>query len=519
LIGCVRTTPPAPEQGIDWVAYGRDILGTRYLPASGITRDNIQQLEPAWTYRTGETEPRFATVRGTSFEATPIVVDGTLYLSTPLGRVIGLDPATGQERWVFDPEIRRDVPYGDFASRGVSTWLDDEAPPDSACRRTIYAANAQSQLIALDANDGQLCAAFGSNGKVDLREGLRIAPFEDQAYSMTSPPVAANGVVVVGSSIADNSRPNPASGEIRAFDARTGALRWSWDPIPQDSADPAYAEWRGELAHGTGGANAWSVLSADSERDLVFVPTSSPAPDYYGVLRLGDNRYANSIVALRLSTGELVWAFQTVHHDLWDYDNASPPALVTLTHNGTEIPAVLQATKTGMLFVLNRETGEPIFPIEERRVPASDIAGEEAAPTQPFTALIPALGPHRLMPEDAWGITDSDRTACRMVLEGLRNEGIFTPPSVQGTLSIPSNIGGAHWGGVAVDPVRQIAVVPVNRIASMVQLIPRADFDRDRFRAEDARLGHDYEYNMMGSLRSRVGRIAGPSGVTGSDAG
>ena len=515
LIGCVRTTPPAPEQGIDWVAYGRDILGTRYLPASGITRDNIQQLEPAWTYRTGETEPRFATVRGTSFEATPIVVDGTLYLSTPLGRVIALDPATGQELWVFDPEIRRDVPYGDFASRGVSTWLDDEAPPDSACRRTIYAANAQSQLIALDANDGQLCAAFGSNGKVDLREGLRIAPFEDQAYSMTSPPVAANGVVVVGSSIADNSRPNPASGEIRAFDARTGALRWSWDPIPQDSADPAYAEWRGELAHGTGGANAWSVLSADSERDLVFVPTSSPAPDYYGVLRLGDNRYANSIVALRLSTGELVWAFQTVHHDLWDYDNASPPALVTLTHNGTEIPAVLQATKTGMLFVLNRETGEPIFPIEERRVPASDIAGEEAAPTQPFTALIPALGPHRLMPEDAWGITDSDRTACRMVLEGLRNEGIFTPPSVQGTLSIPSNIGGAHWGGVAVDPVRQIAVVPVNRIASMVQLIPRADFDRDRFRAEDARLGHDYEYNMMlGTpyvMRRRI--LLGPSGL------
>jgi len=515
LISCVGTTPPAPDQGIDWVAYGRDILGTRYLPASGITRDNIQQLEPAWTYRTGETEPRFATVRGTSFEATPIVVDGTLYLSTPLGRVIGLDPATGQERWVFDPEIRRDVPYGDFASRGVSTWLDDEAPPDSACRRTIYAANAQSQLIALDANDGQLCAAFGSNGKVDLREGLRIAPFEDQAYSMTSPPVAANGVVVVGSSIADNSRPNPASGEIRAFDARTGALRWSWDPIPQDSADPAYAEWRGELAHGTGGANAWSVLSADSERDLVFVPTSSPAPDYYGVLRLGDNRYANSIVALRLSTGELVWAFQTVHHDLWDYDNASPPALVTLTHNGTEIPAVLQATKTGMLFVLNRETGEPIFPIEERRVPASDIAGEEAAPTQPFTALIPALGPHRLMPEDAWGITDSDRTACRMVLEGLRNEGIFTPPSVQGTLSIPSNIGGAHWGGVAVDPVRQIAVVPVNRIASMVQLIPRADFDRDRFRAEDARLGHDYEYNMMlGTpyvMRRRI--LLGPSGL------
>lgn len=515
LTGCVRMTPPAPEQGIDWAAYGRDVLGTRYLPASRITRENVNQLEVAWTYRTGEAEPRFATVRPASFQTTPIVVDGTLYLSTPLGRVIALDPATGEEVWVFDSDIRRDVPYGDFASRGVSTWLDDEASPDAACRRTIYVANAQSQLIALDANDGQPCAAFGSNGRVDLRQGLRTPPFEIQAYSMTSPPVVANGLVVVGSSIADNSRPNPASGEMRAFDARTGVLRWSWDPIPQDPADPAYGEWRGELAHGTGGANAWSALSADPERDLVFVPTSSPAPDYYGVLRLGGNRYANSIVALSLSTGKLVWAFQTVHHDLWDYDNASPPALVTLTHNGVEIPAVLQATKTGMLFVLNRETGEPVFPIEERPVPTSDIPGEEAAQTQPFTALTPPLSPHRLSAEDAWGISETDRAACRVVLEGLRNEGIFTPPGIQGTLSIPSNIGGAHWGGVTVDPVRQIAVVPVNRIAAMVQLIPRADFDGERFREEDARLGHDYEYNMMlGTpyvMRRRI--LLSPSGL------
>ncbi len=515
LAGCVRTPPPVLEQEINWSAYGRDVLGTRYLPASAITRDNVQRLEAAWTYRTGETDPRFATIRRTSFQATPIVVDGTLYLSTPLGRVIALDPATGQELWVFDPEIRRDIPYGDFGSRGVSTWLDHEAPPDAACRRTIYTANAQSQLVALDATDGQPCAAFGGDGRVDLRQGLRIPPFEAQAYSMTSPPVVANGLVVVGSSIADNSRPNPASGEIRAFDARTGALRWSWDPIPQEPTDPAYGEWRGHLAHGTGGANAWSALSADPERDLVFIPTSSPAPDYYGVLRLGNNRYANSIVTLRLSTGELVWAFQTVHHDLWDYDNAAPPVLVTLTHNGTETPAVLQATKTGMLFVLNRETGEPLFPIEERPVPASDIPGEEAAPTQPFTTLIPSLSPHRLMAENAWGISDADRAVCRAVLEGLRNEGIFTPPSVQGTLSIPSNIGGAHWGGVAVDPVRQIAVVPVNRIASMVQLIPRAAFDGARFRAEDARLGHDYEYNMMlGTpyvMRRRI--LLGPSGL------
>ncbi len=515
LIGCSRDTRPEATQGIDWPAYGRDVLGTRYLPAAGITRDNVHRLEAAWTYRTGESEPRFATVREASFQTTAIVVDGTLYLSTPLGRVIALDPATGNELWEFDPEIRRDVAYGDFASRGVSTWFDEHAPADAACRRTIYIANAQSQLIALDAKVGLPCAAFGRNGRVDLRQGLRIPPFETQAYSMTSPPVVANGLVVVGSSIADNSRPNPASGEIRAYDARSGSLRWSWDPVPQDPTDPAYAEWRGKLAHDTGAANAWSALSADPERDLVFVPTSSPAPDYYGVLRLGNNRYANSIVALSLSTGKLEWAFQTVHHDLWDYDNASPPALVTLRHSGTEIPAVLQATKTGMLFVLHRETGAPIFPIEERPVPASDIQYEEASPTQPFTALTPPLSPHQVTPDQAWGINDADRSACRAVFEGLRNEGIFTPPSIQGTLAIPSNIGGAHWGGVAVDPVRQIAVVPVNRIASMVQLIPRDSFDSDRFQAEDTRLGHDYEYNMMRGtpyvMRRRI--LLSPSGL------
>ena len=506
----------ASADAIEWPAYGRDPQGTRYLPAVQITRDNVHDLEVAWTYRTGETESRFATTEPTSFQATPIVVDEVMYVATPLGRAIALDPATGEERWVFDPNIRRDIPYGDFAARGVSTWLDEAAPAAAPCRRTFFVASAQSEVIALVAADGEPCHAFGREGRVDLKQGLRIAPFETQAYTVTSPPVVANGVVVVGSSIGDNSRPAPASGEVRGFDARSGALVWSWDPIPQSPmTDPAYQDWRGELAHGSGGANAWSALSADPARNLVFIPTSSPAPDYYGGLRLGDNRYANSIVALTLSTGRRVWSFQTVHHDIFDYDNASPPALVTIARSGAEIPAVLQATKTGMLFVLNRETGEPILPIEERPVAASDIPGEEAARTQPFTVAPPPLSPHRLEAEDAWGITELDREECRRTLEGLRNDGIFTPPSVQGTLMLPSNIGGAHWGGVAVDPVRQIAVVPVNRVASMVQLIPRADFDAEKFRAEDNRLGHDYEYNMMRGtpyvMRRRI--LLGPSGL------
>jgi len=484
-------------QEVPWAVAGADLAGTRYSRAEEITRDNVASLTQAWVYRTGESEDRFKTRSDTSFEATPLVVDGVMYLGTPLGRVIALDAQTGRELWVFDPEIARDVTYGDFANRGVATWLDPGALDSPACQRRIFIANAQAELYAIDARRGRPCLDFGANGKVDLTRELRVQPFEREAYSMTSPPIVVNDVVIVGSSIADNSRPSPASGEVRGYDVRRGRLLWTWDAIPQDPKNPAYGEWRGEVAHEGGGANAWSGLVADAERDLVFVPTGSPAPDYYGGLRLGDNRYASSIVALRASTGKLVWAFQTVHHDLWDYDNASPPALAMVARDGRAIPAVLQATKTGMLFVLNRETGEPVFPVEERPVPRTDISGEVSSPTQPFTALTPPLGPHRFSLDDVWGIDDENREACRAAIAPLRNEGIFTPPSVRGTLALPSNIGGAHWGGVAVDVERHIAVVPVNRLASMVQLMPREGFDMTEARRGEQRMGEDYEYNLM----------------------
>jgi quinoprotein glucose dehydrogenase len=482
---------------VDWTANGRDVQGTRYSPATDITRENVGRLQIAWTYRTGEVDPRFSTSKPTAFEATPLVVDGAMYVGTPLGRVIALDAATGKERWFFDPGIARDIRYGDFASRGVSTWLDSTLPPDGPCRRRIFVATADSQLYALDARNGLTCAGFGHAGRVDLKTGLRIPPFEPAAYSMTSPPLVINDFVITGSSIGDNSRPAPASGEVRAFDVRSGVLRWTWDPIPQDPQDPAFREWRGAMAQRSGGANAWSVLVGEPERDLLFVPTGSAAPDYYGALRLGDNRYANSVVALKASTGKVVWSFQTVHHDLWDYDNASPPALVTITRNGVRIPAVIQATKTGMLFVLNRDTGQPILPVEERAVPASDIPLETASPTQPFTLATPPISPHRFTVDQVWGVSEADRAACRAAIEGLRNEGIFTPPSLQGTLMLPSNIGGAHWGGVAIDPEREMAIVPLNRIAAMVQLIPREGFDLARVRAAEQRLGDEFEYNLM----------------------
>ncbi len=483
---------PVPR---DWPVYGGDAGGSRFSPLARIARDNVAKLVVAWAYHTGE--PAFDLARQPSLQVTPIVVDNVMYISTPLGKVMALEPATGREIWRYDARVNPKGGYGDFASRGVSTWVDTTLKPGAPCRRRIYVATIDARLISLDASSGYPCVVFGVEGTIGLRGGLRIPPAFPSAYQVTSPPVVVNDLVMTGSSVADNSRPAPASGEVRAFDARTGALRWTWDPIPQDPTDPAFATWRNGSAARTGAANAWSIITADPARDLIFVPTSSAAPDYYGALRLGDNRYANSIVALRASTGRVVWHFQTVHHDLWDYDNASPPSLVTVMRDGTSIPAVAQATKTGMLFVLHRETGVPIFPIEERTVPASTVPGEEASPTQPFTTLTPPLSPHSFSADEIFAMSPEFQAACRQMIAGLRNEGIFTPPSLEGTIAMPSNIGGAHWGGVAADNQSGIVVVPVNRVAAMVQLIPVKGFDLAAARQESTRLGQGYEYTVM----------------------
>jgi quinoprotein glucose dehydrogenase len=487
----VAQTPSVPG----WPAYGGDAGGTRFSPLARITRANVATLALSWRYHTGE--PNLDLSRQPSLQVTPIVVDNVMYVSTPLGKVMALEPATGREIWRFDARVNPKGGFGDFANRGVATWLDPTLKPGQPCRRRIYVATVDARLISLDGTSGYPCVVFGVEGTIGLREGLRIPPAFPAAYQVTSPPLVVNDLVVTGAAIADNSRPAPASGEVRAFDARTGALRWTWHPIPQDPKDPAFGSWRDASASRTGAANVWSIMVADPPRDLIFLPTSSAAPDYYGALRPGDNRYANSIVALRASTGRIVWHFQTVHHDLWDYDNASPPALVTVTRDGKSIPAVVQATKTGMLFVLNRETGVPIFPVEERKVPASTIPGEQASATQPFTALTPPLSPHSFPADQIFGINPEGVSACKEMMNGLRNEGIFTPPSLEGTLAIPSNIGGAHWGGVATDSQSGIVVVPVNRIAAVVQLIPVKGFDLAAARQESSRLGLGYEYTVM----------------------
>ena len=511
LVGlAIPTLVSAQSTARDWPAYGRDRGGERFSPLSGIDHDNVKRLAVAWEYSTGEAAVKMT--QSVSFEATPLVLNGVLYLSTPLGRVIALDAETGKERWVTDLQVKP-ISFGDFTSRGVSLWADPGARARTPCALRVIVATIDARLNALDARDGRPCPDFGVAGSVDLSRSLRNAPFQKEEYEVTSPPAIVRGLIVVGSAVADNNRFDAASGEVRAYDARTGALRWTWDPIPQDSTDPGWRTWNGPEAHRTGAANAWSVIAVDSVRGLVFVPTGSASPDYFGGVRLGENRYANSVVALRAETGKVVWHFQTVHHDLWDYDNASPPALTSITKDGRKIDVVLQTGKIGMLYVLDRETGVPVFPVVERAVPASTVPGEEAWPTQPFAASIAPLSPHRFLVEDAWGPTAADQAACRERVGKLRNEGIFTPPSLEGTLVIPSNIGGAHWGGLAVDPIRQLAIVPVNRIIAEVQLIPREEYQRRRNET-----GYRLEGSQYTSMRGtpyvmRRGILFGPSGA------
>jgi quinoprotein glucose dehydrogenase len=497
----------AAQPDDEWAAYGRDPGAQRFSPLAAIDRHNVASLAVAWTFRTGDAwQPNGS--NPTAFEATPLYVEGTLYLSTPLGRVIALDPVTGNQRWTFDASVPRDKGYGDFASRGVSTWKSPKSPSGA---RYIFIATVDARLIALDAATGKPSLNFGDNGVVDLRHGLRIPPRRFSDYEETSPPAIVGNTIVVGSGVADNGSVNQASGEVRGFDVITGKLKWTWDPIPQNPTAVGSDTWQAGSASRTGAANAWSVITADPQRNLVFIPTGSASPDYYGGARIGDNLFANSVVALRADTGKRVWHFQTVHHDLWDYDVASPPILFDVHRNGQTIPAVGAGSKDGFLFILNRETGKPIFGVRERPVPQSDIPGEVSSPTQPFPLSPPPLAPQKA--PEPWGIDDNNRQWCADEIGKLRSVGVFTPPSVRGSYLAPGNIGGMAWGGAAWDPQQHMLVIPTNNLAAEVRLIPRAEFAGQREQAR--KLGGDWEFAAQEGTPYGMARrfLRSPSGL------
>jgi len=481
LLSCILVTTTLnaapPEQG--WGAYGADAGGTRYSSLGQINRANVANLAVAWTFRTGELGAGVKDWSRSAFEATPILYDNTLYLTTSGTDVVAVDAASGTLRWRHDSHSRADLHYSDGVSRGVSLWVDEASPREAACHARIYAPTLDGRLLALDAATGKPCQDFADHGVINLLEGIR-SQFKEgdewRDYLVTSPPAVVDGKVIVGSSIGDNRAVLEELGTVRAFDARTGKLAWSWDPIPRDPSNPVYKEWDPKSLALASAANAWPPLSADPARHLVFVPTGSASPDFFGGERPGDNRWANSIVALDAGTGALKWGQQLVHHDLWDYDLASQPTLVDLIHGGKRIAAVIQATKTGFLYTFERDSGAPVFPIEERKVPQDAVPGEHPSPTQPYPVAPPALvrqGP--ISVHDAFGALWFDTRACRRQIAQYRSEGMFQPPAIRESLMQPGNAGGVNWGGVAFDPQRQLALVNSMNLPFVVALIPRAE--------------------------------------------
>ncbi len=474
---------PAAPAGSDagWPAYGGDAGGQRHSPLTQIDPANVHRLRVAWTFRTGELGQGVKDWKRAAFEATPVLHDGVLYLTTSSTDVLAVDAATGTLRWRHASQSRKDLHYSDGVSRGVSLWVDEAAATGAACRVRVFAPTLDARLLALDAASGAPCRDFGDQGALNLLDSVMSTdqPASDwRNYLVTSPPAVIDGHVIVGSSIGDNRAVQVELGIVRAFDARSGALVWRWDPIPRDAANPVFGDWPASGVATASAANAWAPLSADPARHLVFVPTGSASPDHFGGLRHGDNRWANSLVALDSRSGALRWGRQLVHHDLWDYDLPAQPTLVNLVRDGKPVAAVIQATKMGFLFTLDRDTGAPLFAIEERPVPQDAAPGEQPSPTQPFPVAPPPLARQSpVTPDDAWGVAWFDRRGCRRRIEAYRSTGLFAPPSLQDSLMQPGIAGGANWGGVAFDPQRQLALVNTVNLPFVMALVPREQFD------------------------------------------
>lgn len=458
-------------------------LGTKYSPLKQINTANVAGLELAWEYHTGDMSDAKDSV--IAFEDEPSLIAGNLVVCSISRHLIALDPATGQERWRYDPGTPAAVAMK--KCRGISAWVDDTAPPDDHCKTRIFLGTADYRLVAIGATDGKPCLGFGDGGEVQMAPSKPVR-FTGEVAA-TSRPAVVNGVVVVGSSVTDDLRLDAPSGRVLAFDARTGAALWEFDPVPRDPADPAMATWLKGTTDGHGGANVWASMAVDESLDLVYLPTTSVSIDFYGATRPGNNHYADSIVALRGASGEVAWHFQLVHHDIWDYDTPSQPLLVDLPYNGKSVPALVQNTKTGLIFVFNRETGEPLIPYVERPVPQHGAVPEEQwlSPTQPFPVGMPVLSPQSLYPDDAWGFTPIDRWLCRSAIEEHNHGPIYTPPSERGTIMQPGPAGGPNWGGGAYDPETHIMVVPSARMPMIVTMIRREDAKLEEGQAIEAR--------------------------------
>jgi quinoprotein glucose dehydrogenase len=451
----------------DWAYYGGDAAGSKYSELSQINRGNVKTLRLAWEWRTEEKNiPAFGARPG-MFEVTPLAIDNVLYLSTPYNRVEALDAITGKELWSYDPKAYElgQVPNGTgFVHRGVAYWYDAQ----TKLGRILM--NSRGQLLELDAATGKLVKEFGDNGIVNLLTGFRWS-VDPKLYTNTSPAVIYKNLVIVGNGVADKlAFKKDPPGDVRAFDAHTGKLVWTFHTVPH-AGEFGSETWEDGANEFTGHTNVWAPMTLDQTRGLLYLPVSTPSNDFYGGRRAGKDLFAESLVCLDANTGSRKWHYQIVHHGLWDYDLPSPPNLVTIHVNGKPLDAVAQLTKQGFVFVFDRVTGAPVWPITEQPVPASDVPGEHAWPTQPVPSKPPAISPQGVTLEDAFDLSPELKKEAQSEMGKFRLGPLFTPPSFKGTLMLPGIIGGANWGGGAFDPETGILYVKTTNLGAVARLM------------------------------------------------
>ena len=458
----------------EWRNYANDSGGSKYSPLRQINKTNVSSLKVAWTYHTGDVSDGSDNPSRSAFETTPLVVDGVLFLSTPFSRVIALDAETGKELWAFDPKLNRDKRYNLFINRGVSYWANGND-------KRILLGTLDGRLFALNAQTGKPVPGFGNEGWIDLRKGV-ADEFPSAGYGLTSPVAIYKDLVIAGSLVPDGEPQGP-SGDIRAFDVRTGKQVWRFHTVPRPG-EFGHDTWEGDSWKNRGGLNAWSILSVDQDRGMVFVPLTSPATDTYGGDRKGQNLFGDSVVALDASTGKRIWHFQTVHHDLWDWDLPAQPNLVMVRRDGKDIPAVAQITKLGFVFVLDRLTGKPLFSVEERKVPQSVVPGEQTWPTQPFPVKPPPFARQTFSFDELTDLTPESRAECAALIEGAKTGPMFRPIGPDWTIMFPGTNGGANWGGGSYDPSSGLLFVNSMDNGAMWRMVKRPEGSKIPYRTQ-----------------------------------
>jgi len=446
----------------DWRHYGADSGGSKYSPLDQINRMNVTQLKVAWSFHTGDLPDQ---KMAATFECTPLVVDGVMYITTAFSKVIALEAETGKILWTFDPKLDTQKRSYAYANRGVAFWK-------KGTESRIFLATLRGKLFALEARTGKPISTFGKNGEVDLAEGM-IPTGPERYYGVTSPPLVYQNLIITGSAVPD-SLPQGPSGDVRAFDALTGETVWRFHTVPHPG-EFGNDTWEAGSWRDRGGANVWAPMSCDEDRGIVYLPVTAAAEDRYGGDRKKSNLFSNALVALNARTGKRLWHYQIVHHDLWDYDLPAQPNLITLRRKGQDIPAVAQITKMGLLFVFDRVTGKPLFDIEERPVPASEVPGEEASPTQPFPVKPPPVARLSMTPDEITNVTPESRAECLQILGKSILGQTYQPPGLKPTIIFSGTMGGPNWGGASYDPVSNLLFVNSQDTAQVIQMVKSRD--------------------------------------------